>query len=109
MSSRGTSRLAQLWQLPLLLLSLLLFATAGYLFVNSSPGLTIRRRIEIARLYIAHDRPDAAIEQLSRMLISERLEQKDEATVHDVLSEAIESAQKQQKQNIPANHQRIIE
>jgi len=109
MSSRATRQLAQLWQLPLLLFSLVLFALAGYLFVNASPGLTARRRIEIARLYIEHDRPDAALEQLNRLLIGEHLDQTNEASVHLLIGAALEAGQKQRRISIPANHLRIIE
>ena len=39
--SRANPRLAQLWQLPLLVVSLGLFGAAAYLFINPGPGLTI--------------------------------------------------------------------
>jgi tetratricopeptide (TPR) repeat protein len=109
MSSRASRQLAQLWQLPLLLLSLFLFAVSGYLFVNASPGLTVRKRIEIARSYIDHERPEAALQQLNRLLVGERLSQENEAAVHLTIAQALESAQQQRKINIPANHIRIIE
>jgi tetratricopeptide (TPR) repeat protein len=112
MSARATTsegRLAQLWQLPLLLLSLLLFAVAGYLFFSASPGLTIRKQIDIARLYIAHERPEAALEQLNRLVTGEKLTQEYEATVHLLMAQALETAQRQRKISIAANHTRIIE
>jgi tetratricopeptide (TPR) repeat protein len=109
MSSRATHQLAQLWQLPLLLLSLLLFAVSGYLFLNASPGLTVRRRIEIARTYIEHERPQAALQQLNRLMVSERMTQENEASVHLLMGQALEEAQRQRNINIPANHTRIIE
>ncbi len=109
MSSRATRQLAQLWQLPLLLLSCVLFALAGYLFVNASPGLTIRRRIDIARVYLDQERPEAALQQLNRLLVGEQMSQPDEASVHLLIGEALESAQRQLRIDIPANHARIIE
>ncbi len=109
MSSRATHKLAQLWQLPLLLLSLILFAVSGYLFLNASPGLTARRRVEIARAYIEHERPEAALQQLNRLLTGERMSQDIEASVHLLIAQALESGQQQRKINIPANHVRIIE
>src|SRR6266542_6507999 len=101
--SRATHQLAQLWQLPLLLLSWLVFALAAYLFINSSPGLTVKRRIEMAELYIQHERPEAALEQLNRLLTGERLTQENEGAVHLHIAEALETAQKQRNINIPAN------
>ena len=109
MSPRATRQLAQLWQLPLLLLSLVLFAVAGYLFINASPGLTVRKRIDIARQYIAQERPEAALEQLNRLLAGERMTQEHEAAVHLHIAEALESAQRQRKISIAINHTRIIE
>jgi len=113
MSSRAafpsSRQLAQLWQLPLLLLSLLLFGVAGYLFLNASPGLTVRKRIDIARAYVAHERPEAALEQLNRLLTGEHLTQEHEAAVHLTMAEALETAQRQRKISIAANHARIIE
>jgi tetratricopeptide (TPR) repeat protein len=109
MSSRATHKLGQLWQLPLLLLSLVLFAVSGYLFLNASPGLTVRRRVEIARAYIDHERPEAALQQLNRLLTGERMTQDNEASVHLLIAQALDSAQQQRKINIPANHLRIIE
>src|SRR6266508_4074477 len=107
--SRATHKLAQLWQLPLLLLSWLVFALAAYLFINSSPGLTVKKRIEMAQLYIQHERPEAALVQLNHLLTSERLTQESEGAVHLHIADALAAAQRQRDINIPANHQRILE
>ena len=102
-------RLAQLWQLPLLLLSLGLFAYAAYLFIDPKPGLSVERRIEFSQAYLRHGRPDAAVDQLNKLLTSEKLARDVEARVHLLLAECIESAQKLAKLDLEANHERIIE
>ena len=102
-------RLAQLWQLPLLLVSLGLFAYAAYLFIDPKPGLSVERRIEFAEAYLRHGRPDAAVDQLNKLLGSEKLARDTEARVHLLLAECIESAQKLAKLDLDANHEKIIE
>src|SRR5688500_7348638 len=79
-------RLAQLWQLPLLLGSLGLFGYAAYLFIDPKPGLSIEQRIELGRTFLVHDRPDAAVDQLNKLLASEKLSRENEARVHLMLA-----------------------
>ena len=102
-------RLAQLWQLPLLLVSLGLFAYAAYLFIDPKPGLSVEQRIELGRLYLNHDRPDAAVDQLNKLLTTEKLTRENEAKVHLLLAEAIEAAQERAGLDLDVNHERIIE
>src|SRR5438552_1612776 len=104
-----TPRITQLWQLPLLIVSLILFGYAAYLFVDARPGLTLGEKIEIARQLMKHDRPEAAVEHLNKLLASERMETNNEGTVHLLIAEAIEQAQKQKHITIPANYQNIID
>jgi len=108
-SSRSARRLSQLWQLPLFVLSLGLFIYAGYLFVNPGPGATLDQKIAVAQDYLKQNRPDAALQQLGRILESEKLESAKEGPIHALIAQALEAAQKQQKIDVPANHQRIIE
>lgn len=103
------SRLSRLWQLPLFLLSIGLFGYAAYLFIDPKPGLTIEQKIELARTYLTYDRPEAAIDQLNKLLAGENLTLENQAKVHLMLAESIESAQKLKKLDLPANHERIIE
>jgi tetratricopeptide (TPR) repeat protein len=103
------SRLADLWQMPLLLLSVGLFAAAAWLFIDPKPGLSIDQKIEAARTLITQVRPEAAIEQLNHLLSKEKLEKDREAEIHLLLAEALELGQKQKKLNIPENHRRIVE
>src|SRR6478672_8015972 len=100
---RGASRqLAHLWQFPLLILSLLVFAAAGYLYTQPMPGLTVGGRIDSARALLRAERPDAALEQLNRLITGERIASEDEASVHLLMGEALELGQRQRKVNIPA-------
>src|SRR5690242_325110 len=53
-------RLRDLWQLPLLVISVALFGVAAWLFIDPKPGLSIEQKIEVARTLIAQVRPEAA-------------------------------------------------
>ena len=101
--------LARLWQLPLFLLSVGLFGYAAYLFIDPKPGLTIEQKIELARTYLTYDRPEAAIDQLNKLLGGEKLTLENQSKIHLMLAESIELAQKLKKIDLPANHERIIE
>ncbi len=102
-------RLSQLWQLPLLIVSIALFIFAGYLFINPGPGASIDQKIAVARHYLDLQRPDAAWQQLVRILESEKPPKDKEAQIHLMLAESLEDLQNQEKISIPANHERIIE
>src|SRR5260221_9407107 len=106
---RPHRRLGQLWQLPLLVLSLGLFGYAAYLFIDPKPGLTIDQKVQVARTYLQQERVEAALEQLNRLLNSEKLDRPHEGAIHLMLAEALELGQKQRKISIPANYVRIIE
>ena len=110
-SHRPASRrkLAQLWQLPLLLLSIGLFAWSAYLFIDPRPGLSVGQRIDTARDYLTHGRPEAAVDQLNKLLASEKLARDNEARSRLLLAEALEAAQKQRGLDLDVNHERIIE
>src|SRR5262245_59252771 len=75
------SRFSRLWQLPLFVLSLGLFGYAAYLFIDPKPGLTIEQKIELARTWLSYDRPEAAIDQLNKLLNGERLTLENESKV----------------------------
>jgi tetratricopeptide (TPR) repeat protein len=108
-ASRPVGRFSQLWQLPLFIASLGLFVYAGYLFMAPGPGASVDQKIAVAQDYLRQDRPDAALQQLSRILDGDRLEPGKEAPIHLLIARALEASQNQQKLNVPANHQRIIE
>ena len=105
-TSKG--RLAHLWQLPLLLLSLGLFAFAAYLFIDPKPGQTAEQKIEAVRSLLRHDRPEAAIDQLNALLEDRKLPRETEAVIHLLLAEAVDAAQKQKGIDLAANRQQII-
>src|SRR3954451_21552656 len=94
-SRRASARLAQLWQLPLLLLSLALFGYAAYLFIDPQPSLTVEERINSAKTYLAQERPDAANQLILRILSSEKLSAEHQGVLHLLNAEAIEMTQKQ--------------
>src|SRR4051794_39072906 len=61
-------KLRELWQLPLLVCSVALFGVAGWLFIDPKPGLSIDQKIDGVRTLLTQVRPEAAIEQLNRIL-----------------------------------------
>ncbi len=101
-------RLRQLWQVPLLVLSLGLFSYAGYLFIDPKPGLTVPQRIDQADLLLQHERPDAAREILTKLLASKKLVRENEAKVHLLMSRAIDAEQREKKLDLAVNHEQII-
>src|SRR2546421_4326420 len=104
-------KVGQLWQVPLLLVSLALFGYAAYLFIDPKPGLTLDQKINIGRNYLAQERPDAAIEHLNKILNTEKLDKPHEGQVHLLLADAIAAAegQKDKRVRIPRKHEQIIE
>jgi hypothetical protein len=108
-SRRAYAHLAQLWQLPLLVLSLGLFGYAAYLFIDPQPGPSVEQRIAGARAFLSQERPDAGNALLNQILTSDKLTPEQQARVHLMLAESIEMAQKQRRIAVPANYSRIIE
>src|SRR5882757_8855562 len=112
MASRPlSSRIGQLWQLPLLVVSLGLFGYAAYLFIDPKPGFTIDQKISAGRTFLAQERPKAAIEHLGRLLNTEKLDKPHEGQFHLMLAEAISVAESQKDKSIriPRKHEQIIE
>src|SRR5262245_28961027 len=110
MASRRTqARLAQLWQFPLLLISVALFGVAAYLFIDPRPGPSIDEKIDVARKFLDQERADASLAQLNKLLATEKLDTEHEGKIHLMLAESLEMGQRQLKISIPANHKRIIE
>ncbi|HEY1628871.1 MAG TPA: tetratricopeptide repeat protein [Tepidisphaeraceae bacterium] len=110
MANRRThARLAQLWQFPLLVVSVALFGVAAYLFINPQPGLTIDQKIDAARTFLDQQRPEAALAQLNKILATEKLDTVHQGKIHLMLAESLEMGQQQLKISIPINHARIIE
>jgi tetratricopeptide (TPR) repeat protein len=108
-SSGRFSQLSRLWQLPLLLISLGLFGYAAYVFIDPHAGISIDDKIDIARLYLRHERPTAAIDQLNKILTTEKLDTEHEGSVHLLLAQSIDAAQGQKHIDVPENREQIVE
>jgi tetratricopeptide (TPR) repeat protein len=105
----GHSRISQLWQLPLLLVSLGLFGYAAYLFIDPQPGPSVDERIASARKFLDQERPDAANALLNRILTGEKLTPEQQGRVHLFIAESIDMGQRHRKISVPANYVNIIE
>src|ERR1039457_1115014 len=108
-STRRRSQLSRLWQVPLLLVSLGLFGYAAYVFIDPRAGVSIDDKIDIARLYLQHERPTAAIDQLNKILTTEKLDTEHEGSVHLLLAQSIDGAQGQKHIDLPENREQIVE
>lgn len=110
MASAGpNARLSQLWQFPLLLISVALFAVAAYLFIDPHGGPTIDEKIGVGQTLLDNGRWDAAVAQLNKLLVSEELDAPHEGKIHLMLAESLEMGLKQQKADIPSYHKQLIE
>jgi len=113
LSSQATeSRLGQLWQFPLLLASLCLFAYAGYRLIDPQPGPTIDQQLDNADKLLRDERGEAATEVLRAVLLldeKKKLSDEQRGRVNLYLSHAVQQVQQARKLDLPANHQRIVE
>jgi tetratricopeptide (TPR) repeat protein len=105
----GNGRVSQLWQLPLLLLSLGLFGYAAYLFIDPHMGPTVEQRLDTARILLTQERPQASLDLLNKLLDTSKLEIGQQARIHLMLGESVEMAQNQAHKKIAANFASIIE
>src|SRR5438552_12174381 len=92
---RYKGQLAQLWQFPLLIVSLALFGVASYLFIDPKPGMSSEQKIDSARAFLSQERPAAAIERLNQLLVTEKLDALVQGRIHLMLAEALEMGQRQ--------------
>jgi tetratricopeptide (TPR) repeat protein len=102
-------RLAHLWQLPLLFCAVVLFVCAAVLFVEGRPEITLNQKLAPARAFLRDDRPDAAVESISRLLGSEKFPLEIEGQIHLALAEALDASQQQKQQGTPAVYARIMD
>ncbi|HEX8340852.1 MAG TPA: tetratricopeptide repeat protein [Tepidisphaeraceae bacterium] len=100
---------SQLWQLPLLLVSLGLFGYAAYLLWDPQPGPTVEERIVDVRTLLKAERPEAAVERLKALLSLDALTPPQRGRMHLLMAEALDSFQTLRKQIIPVLQHRIIE
>lgn len=108
MSSRSAS-LSQLWQVPLLLLSLGLFGYAAYLLWDPKPGPTVDQRLADVRALLRMERPEAAVAELNKLIKLDKLTPEQQSKIHLMFAESLEMYQDQRKQVIPVLMHRIIE
>lgn len=114
MSSRtspsvSSSSVTQLWQMPLLLLSLGLFCYAAYLLWDPKPGPTVEDRLADARLLLNAERPEAATEWLKKLMTTDGLTPAQQGQIHLMLAEALEMFQEQKRVTIEGLQIRIIQ
>lgn len=102
------SRLSQLWQFPLLVVSVGLFGCAGWLLVRPAPPPSASQMLQTARHYLRSDRPEAAIAELNAVLNLKKVSPLQKGAAHMLLAEAIDMGQRQRRLNIPENHRAII-
>jgi tetratricopeptide (TPR) repeat protein len=102
-------RLAHLWQLPLLFCAVVLFVCAAVLFVEGRPEITLNQKLAPARAFLRDDRPDAAVESITRLLGSEKFPRDIEGQIHLALAEALDASQQQRSQGTPAVYARIMD
>jgi tetratricopeptide (TPR) repeat protein len=108
-SYRSHGGISELWQLPLFLLSVGLFAYAAYLFIDPHGGPTIDQKIDVARQLLKDERPEAAVNQLNSILTAEKLDHDHEGLVHLLLAQAVDDLQKLKHVDLKTYHEQIIE
>lgn len=101
-------KLAQLWQAPLLLISIGLFVYAAILFINPKGKPTVSQQLEVAAELLKQDRPEKAVDQLN-LLLEQKPDKLQEGAIHLLLATAIEGVQKQRHISVPDNHWHIIQ
>ena len=97
-----------LWQMPLLLVSLGLFTLAAYLFIDPQPGPAAGEIIARAERDVRHERYDAAVGRLNDLLAT-RPEPADEAAARLLVAEALDGdMRRSRRRESPAAHRRIL-
>ncbi|MGN6627425.1 MAG: tetratricopeptide repeat protein, partial [Tepidisphaeraceae bacterium] len=110
MSSRPASTsISQLWQVPLLAVSVGLFGYDAYLLWDPKPGPTVEQQLLVARQYLDAERPEAAVEQLNRIIKLDKLTPEQQARTHLLFAEGLEQFQAVKHLTIPALQMRVIE
>ena len=101
--------IAGLWQVPLLLLAVGLFAFAAYLFIDPHAGPSIDQKFDAARGLLKAERPEAAINALNRIVLAEKLDRDHDGAVHLLLGQALAALQQQKKISLRSYHEQIVE
>lgn len=106
---QSRSFIGNLWQMPLLVVSLGLFTLVAYLFIDPQPAPTLQRQLAIAQRDIDSERFDAAIGLLNDLLAT-RPEPAEEGTIRLLLAEALDQQMRRsRRQETPQAHRRIVE
>lgn len=101
--------LTNLWQMPLLLVSLGLFTLAAYVFIDPSPAPSFQKQLARVQRDLAAERYDAALGRLNDLLAT-RPESLGEAEIRILIAEALdEEMQRSRLEETPAAHRRIID
>ncbi len=101
--------MTHLWQMPLLMLSLALFGYAAYLLWDPKPGPTVEERLADVRTLLKMERPEAAVERLKKLIVTDNLNPDQQARIHLHFAEALELYQDLKHLTIPALQIRVIE
>jgi tetratricopeptide (TPR) repeat protein len=107
--SHANASVSQLWQMPLLLLSLGLFGYAAYLLWDPKPGPTVEQRLADVRTLLKRERPEAAFKLLKELITEDGLSPQQQGRIHLSFAETLEMYQEQKRLMIPALQHRIIE
>lgn len=101
--------LTNLWQMPLLLVSLGLFTLAAYVFIDPSPAPSFQKQLARAQRDLATERYDAALGRLNDLLAT-RPEPLGEGQIRILIAEIIdEQMQRSRLDETPRAHRRIID
>lgn len=102
--------IARLWQLPLMLLALGLFALSAFLLIHpKAKQLTLDQRFEHIAQRLKNDRPDAAMEALRDLRNAGPLAPDADARAHLLEAEAIDLEQHLKKLDLATNDALIID
>lgn len=105
-SSHGVN---QLWQMPLLVLSLALFMYAAWLLWDPKPGPTVDERLAIARTYLDSERPQATVTLLNSLSQLEQLTPQQQGKLHLLYAESMELYAQQHPQVALTVQPRIVD
>jgi tetratricopeptide (TPR) repeat protein len=107
-SGKPTSAISYLWQVPVFLVSLVLFLYANYRFI-SPHFLTAKEKLDIASALLAADRPEAAMDQVNALLTAGKLHGELEGEGHLIIAKALDQAQAEHHYTQVLNDANIVE
>jgi tetratricopeptide (TPR) repeat protein len=100
--------LTNLWQMPLLLVSLGLFTLAAYVFIDPSPAPSFQKQLARAERDLVAERYDAALGRLNDLLATQP-EPLNEAAIRILIADTLdEQMQRSRLDETPHAHRRIV-